>query len=90
MSFEDDILQALLTAEENEAVFPFEPGQVITAPLVVQRVQKMWPPDPEATWQAQLVPIGEKVNGLIVTNVELADVVPTRRRWHTGGNSAPP
>jgi hypothetical protein len=68
----ENILQAVITTEDTEISFPFEPGQIVTVSLIVERVKKCSPSlSSKNTWQALLVPSGDEVDGLIVTSVEL-------------------
>lgn len=69
----ENVLQAVITAEDKETEFPFEPSQIVIVPLIVERVKRC-PPTISSNnlWQALLSPSGSEVNGLIVARVELA------------------
>lgn len=70
----ESVLQVVIADEDSEVDFPFEAGQIIIVPLVVKHVKRCPPGlSSDNLWQALLSPLGDEVNGLIVTNVELAE-----------------
>ncbi len=71
----ENALQVVTTTEEDATDFPFEPGQIVTVPLLIAYVRRMSPPSISigATWRSFLSPSGDEVDKLIVANVELAE-----------------
>lgn len=70
----ENVFHVILTHEDDEEDFIFEPGQIISVPLIVEQIMRIpYPEDYIGPLIAHLKPAGEEVEGLILTEVVLVD-----------------